>query len=98
MKPDADDLSAVIGEASEKTKTSNGVTAAGKKDQVNIRINNRSTGGRTAATLENVDKISRKQTEIVLTHNQHDHFAWSSLRSQSSSHNTWVMKRSLLFD
>ena len=45
MKPDADDLSAVIGEASEKTKTSNGVTAAGKKDQVNIRINNRSTGG-----------------------------------------------------
>ena len=44
MKPDADDLSAVIGEASEKTKTSNGVTAAGKKDQVNIRINNKSTG------------------------------------------------------
>lgn len=44
MKPDADDLSAVTGEASEKTKTSNGVTAAGKKDQVNIRINNKSTG------------------------------------------------------
>ena len=44
MKPDADDLSAVTGEASEKTKTSNGVTAAGKKDQVNRRINNKSTG------------------------------------------------------
>ena len=28
IKPDADDLSAVTGEASEKTKTSNGVTAA----------------------------------------------------------------------
>ena len=28
--PDADDLSAVTGEASEKTKTSKGVTAAGR--------------------------------------------------------------------
>ena len=44
MKPDAVDMSAVTGEASEKTKTSNGVTAAGKKDQVNRRINNKSTG------------------------------------------------------
>ena len=41
MKPDADDLSAVTGEASEKTKTSNGVTAAGEKHQVNLRIFNR---------------------------------------------------------
>ena len=44
IKPDADDLSAVTGEASEKTKTSNGVTAAGKQDQVNLNINNKSTG------------------------------------------------------
>ena len=50
MKPDADDLSAVIGEASEKTKTSNGVTAAGKKDQVNIRTYNKPTGSCKAAT------------------------------------------------
>ena len=44
MKPDADDLSAVTGEASEKTKTSNGVTAAWEKDQVNLNINNKSAG------------------------------------------------------
>ena len=44
IKPDADDLSAVPGEASEKTETSNGVTAAGKKDQVNLRTYNKSTG------------------------------------------------------
>ena len=33
MKPDAVDMSAVTGEASEKTKTSNGVTAAWEKHQ-----------------------------------------------------------------